>query len=363
MRTWIAFLVSLSLPTLASEDELLNELEEAAAAVVDSAEFFIPAEPIEKPTPRYPGLSLRRGHEAWVHVTYCIDESGTPQNVSVAASDGDDLFERQAVRTIQKWRFEPALVNGEPSWQSRNNQVIIFALTSAQKGADRDFIRSYKKIKELIAHDDLEAADKIFQKLFDDDDLSLYEIAKVWVLRARYESLKGDPYLVDMALHRASVSGGQFIEEESYQAILAMRVKTELLLGKYSEAIQAYESLKERAGEETASVVKLEPVMSELYAAINNQSTLSTAAEIRRKGECYECNDSFVFSLVHRDFTFSDIVGELSSIEMRCDHKHLRSEISDLVEWHVPDAWGDCSLHIFGQPGTTFDVVQMPAPS
>ena len=51
MRTWIAFLMCLSLPTLASENKSVNELEEAAAAVADSAEFFIPAKPIEHPPP------------------------------------------------------------------------------------------------------------------------------------------------------------------------------------------------------------------------------------------------------------------------------------------------------------------------
>lgn len=42
---------------------------------------------------------------------------------------------------------------------------------------------------------------------------------------------------------------------------------------------------------------------------------------------------------------------------MRCDHKLFESAVSDLVEWHIPDDWGVCHVHVYGDAGTTFDVL------
>lgn len=361
MRIREAVLVCLLLPSLAGGDEHPNEAEEMATAVADSTRIFVPAKRIDTSPPSYPRHLLQLGHEAWIHITYCVDESGTPQNVSVADSVGDKDFVLEAISTINEWRFEPALIDGEPSWQSRNHQIVLFAISNRDKGADRGFIRQYKRIGKLIEDGELEAADSEFQELFDDETLSLYEIAKLWALRANYEFQRGDHHLADIALYRATVSKGQWIEEEHYLKLLAMRVYAELQLGQYGTAIQAYEVLETKADEESEFVLALGPVMSNLYDTISGESALKSPAEVRRKGECYKCDDSYVFDLVRRDITFSDVEGELSSIEMRCDHKHLKSEISELVEWHVPEAWGDCTVHVFGKPGTTFNLFHLPA--
>jgi len=45
---------------------------------------------------------------------------------------------------------------------------------------------------------------------------------------------------------------------------------------------------------------------------------------------------------------------------MRCDHKLFESAVSDLVEWHIPDDWGTCHVHVYGDTGTTFDVLLLP---
>lgn len=361
MRIFEAVLVGLLLPSLASGDEHPKDAEEMATAVADSARIFVPAKRIDASPPSYPRHMLKLGHEAWIHITYCVDESGTPQNVSVADSVGDKDFVLEAVTTVNNWRFEPALIDGEPSWQSRNHQIVLFAISNRDKGADRGFIRQYKKIAQFMQDGKLEAADSDFQELFDDETLSLYEIAKLWALRANYEFHRGDHNLAHIALHRATVSKGQWIEKESYLKLLAMRVYAELQLGQYGGAIQAYEALENEAGEESEFVFALGEVMSNLHDNLSGESALKSSAEVRRKGECYMCDDSYVFDLVRRDITVSDVEGELSSIEMRCDHKHLKSEISELVEWHIPEAWGDCTVHVYGKPGTRFNLFHLPA--
>ncbi len=360
MRVWGTLLVCLSLPSLASEDERLEEAEEAAATVTESVTITVPAKPIGNKPPKYPAAALRRGYEAWIYLSYCIDESGVPQNISVLDSTGDSVFERHAASMLEDWRFEPALVDGKPTWQSNNQQYVYFAIESDQLGADRGFIRSYRKFRKLIDEDKLEEADTLFQKLYSSKELSLYESSKLWAQRVRYELKKGDLYMVDLALHRATASKGQWIEAESYLSLLALRVRVEVKLEKYSAAISAYRLLQEEVGEEHPIVVELQPLMEQVRAVVEGDRIIKASAEIRRKGECFSCDDSYSFDPVRPLFGFTDIEGQLTSIRMRCDHHYYESDISDLVEWHIPETWGDCSVEIYGKPGTTFSVLLFP---
>jgi outer membrane biosynthesis protein TonB len=66
--------------------------------VTASAQSAVLAKVIKQGPPIYPGSELMRGKEAWVHVTYCIDESGEPQNVSILDSVGGPKFERAAIK-------------------------------------------------------------------------------------------------------------------------------------------------------------------------------------------------------------------------------------------------------------------------
>jgi hypothetical protein len=62
-------------------------------------------------------------------------------------------------------------------------------------------------------------------------DFSLYELSKLWAQRVRYETISGDMYMLDMALHRATASKGQWIEKKSYIRLLELRVRAELKIG------------------------------------------------------------------------------------------------------------------------------------
>ena len=186
----------------------INAKQEAIDAVAESSRVFIPAKQIERTSPRYPQFELRRGSQAWVRIAYCIDESGSPQNVSVLDSVGSAKFDKAAVETVKQWKFEPALVNGEPSWQSRNQTLISFAIKGGNIGATRRFGKQFRKIGKLLDQKNLEDADNLFWQVYETYDLSLYELSKLWALRVRHEGISGDMYMLDMELHRATASKG-----------------------------------------------------------------------------------------------------------------------------------------------------------
>ncbi len=344
----------------AAATESLSVEEEALMEVVESIEETTRAKSIRRDRPRYPGSEARKGREAWVHVTYCIDESGATQNVSILDSTGDGDFEVAAINTVKKWAYEPALREGTPVWQSRNDVYISFALEGNGKGASKDFILSYRRMARLIDEGDLQKADALFKKLYDDSDLSLYELGKLWVQRVKMEASSGDYYRLHMALTRATASGGKWIERESYASLLNLRTRTELQLGKYHEALRSYRRLVKATSETDERVVALQAAMDRLKSMIDGEQILKIPAEIRSLGDCAFCNDSWNFTPVRRNFSLSSIRGALTSIDMRCDNKRFETIVSDQVAWHIPEEWGTCRVKIYGEPGTKFDVLMLP---
>jgi TonB family protein len=325
------------------------------------AKTAVLASVIKQSPPKYPRMELIRGKEAWVHVTYCIDESGETQNISILDSVGGQEFEQAAIDAVDQWQFKPALIGGEPSWQSRNQAYISFAISDIEKGAGIGFIRQFRKLGKLIDEKKLEEADELFWRVYDTYDLSLYEMSKLWAQRVRFESLTGDLQKLDVALHRATASGGQWIDKSSYIELLMIRVQVEAITGQYKAAIEAFEELTDAGGANSDEAKLARPIIEKLTELIGSDQVLRIAAQVGTAGECINCNNSWNFSPVRRVFALSNISGKLTSIDFRCDHKRFEFEVSDDVEWNMPDELGSCNVSIYGDPGTTFDVLMPPS--
>lgn len=69
----------------------------------------------QTPAPRYPATALRRGESGTVVVSAVIGVDGMPSNVTVATSSGSRQLDRAAIDAVRRWRFRPALENGQPA--------------------------------------------------------------------------------------------------------------------------------------------------------------------------------------------------------------------------------------------------------
>lgn len=74
----------------------------------------------QTPPPRYPMQALRRGERGTVTVHAAIGPDGIPTSVSVARGSGSRLLDRAAVDAVRRWRFRPAMANGQPTVGSVN---------------------------------------------------------------------------------------------------------------------------------------------------------------------------------------------------------------------------------------------------
>lgn len=70
------------------------------------------------PPPPYPPLLRQQGISGVVTLRVLVSISGRPQEVTIHNSSGYRLMDDAAVRAVKRWRFIPALNNGqpEPGW-------------------------------------------------------------------------------------------------------------------------------------------------------------------------------------------------------------------------------------------------------
>lgn len=66
------------------------------------------------PPPDYPRRALRRGEGGTTLVLASVGPDGVPTSVDIAQSSGSRDLDREAMRAVRRWRFEPATEGGRP---------------------------------------------------------------------------------------------------------------------------------------------------------------------------------------------------------------------------------------------------------
>ena len=79
------------------------------------------------PRPNYPPEARAGGREGKLRVKVLIAENGTPGEVQLAESSGSTSLDEAALTALRRWRFQPALRNGQPvlAWVT---VPVIFSL-------------------------------------------------------------------------------------------------------------------------------------------------------------------------------------------------------------------------------------------
>lgn len=73
-----------------------------------------PARAVQMPAPDYPPLSREQGEQGVVLLQLTVEASGRPGEVSVVRSSGFVRLDKAARAAVQRWRFQPAIENGQP---------------------------------------------------------------------------------------------------------------------------------------------------------------------------------------------------------------------------------------------------------
>lgn len=327
-------------------------------AVADETTHRVYANPIERKPPRYPDSELRRGQQGWVDLNYVVTKDGEVIDPVVEASSGSPAFEQVAKRTVTRWKYEPALVDGEPVQQCRTKVRIAFAIQGSQQAVSRRFHSNYRKIDRLIEDGDLVTAEQKIDKAFDAKGLSVGELTWLWALRARIAGMRGDDDAQLAAIHRTAAASSEWIPDSLKIGLLKTRFVLDIDRSNYSDALETFAALQTI---EDADLDAFAAVADEIEALVASNSLLYRDAVIGADDGCESCDRQWQYKPLRRAVEIAEIDGELNDIELRCDWQRFVDQAREGVSWEIPDSWGDCSIVVHGTPGTTFKLFEIPS--
>lgn len=64
--------------------------------------------------PAYPAAAANRGVEGYVDVEFDIAATGATENIRVIAAVPPKVFERETIKAVKRWKFQPVIRDGQP---------------------------------------------------------------------------------------------------------------------------------------------------------------------------------------------------------------------------------------------------------
>ena len=84
--------------------------------------------PLYRVEPRYPSRALRQGKEGYVVLKFTIDTQGRPIDITIMDAKPHRLFDKEAIRALRKWKYQPQVVNGTAMAQQGQTVRLEFRL-------------------------------------------------------------------------------------------------------------------------------------------------------------------------------------------------------------------------------------------
>ena len=63
-------------------------------------------------------------------------------------------------------------------------------------------------------------------------------------------------------------------------------------------------------------------------------------------------------TLLRRTAGVEAVSGSLEWVELRCDWRRIKAKPEKSRAWRIPPEWGDCTIYVFGEPGSTFQLFE-----
>ena len=114
--------------TLSGEEPTSADLTLPVGDVEIAIETYIPPKARKQSPPNYPRRQAANGQEGWILMNYMVDPKGKPYEIDVTAFIGDEAFVDAALKAVETWRFESAMLNGE-AIDAGHRHRITFELT------------------------------------------------------------------------------------------------------------------------------------------------------------------------------------------------------------------------------------------
>lgn len=316
---------------------------------------FVDAKKRFAPPIVYPKSEETNWSEGMVTLEFTIATDGTVRDLAVIDALGSPKFAIVSARQVATWRYDPAMRNGIPveRYGYRVSITYRFSNLTPKQGVHATFERKYNRARELLREEKYREAVALMEEAFTLRLNLLEEATGSFVLALAHSSLKE----FDRALYHighATINEAGYLEKTLKVPAFALEVQLEAQNGGYKSAICADRSLKKinPAGDPNAN-----KIVARINAALDNPAPLAIPAKLATNPAA-EGPARWSHSLLRSKFHFDQIQGDVKSFRLVCVGAVLEAAMDPEMEWTVPSDAGDCSLRVFGAPGTTFRLIE-----
>jgi TonB family protein len=335
--TGLFLLILLPLYATATEQDLL----------LSAGEY---GEPIKRVPPKYPVSEARAGKEGWVRVDFVVDQKGKVTDAVVLDSSGVKGFEREALRAVRRWQYEPALVEGEAVQQCYKVQ-LDFALRKQRQGVTRRFASRVRAIQELLENQQLEDAKAGLDELRARPQWNLTEDGWYWMIDALYQEAVGNVEQQIRSLKRVAGITNRRLPEAQWHYVLQKLFVLQVSQSQLSEALSTYEKLQQ-VPESEDQIASLAPYVKQIRQVVESDQPLLVPARVNERRY-------WDHHLSRSAFELAQISGTLDTLEVRCERQLRTYKAVSGVAWYIPSNWGECRVKIKGEPDSEFKLVEL----
>jgi hypothetical protein len=362
MRTFLflAFGMIAAIPAAAAE----AEVEQA------SAPQYTPYKVVFRPEIESPEI----GREALVSIRLVISAEGLPVQISIDEEKSfyNEAFKKAALNYVQGMRFEPARLDGKAVEAGPVIQRVVFR-TFGQGETDfvtDEFRYELNKVGRLLQKKDYAGANVHAEWMLREKVTLQYEFA---VLQAQLAQTHATVGHVDEALRAAAAATvskatdmpgfklrrpvprndprNYLLPQELVVFLLELRMQLEASKGEVLTALRTYEEL--------AGLKKIKPEDKSAALAEKLAGLLESGRPLGMGGKVVK--EFWSHDQYHPAFTVTNVKGKIDLFHAHCRGSFHEYAYVESRTWTLPPGEESCVVEVYGDPGTTFTFVEMPA--
>jgi hypothetical protein len=119
----------------------------------------------------------------------------------------------------------------------------------------------------------------------------------------------------------------------------------------YAEALSTFEDIRKLPNSEALQNTLLSYVES-VNSIISSENKIIVKASIAKRGHHFH-------QLSRNAFGFLNVQDQFDTVEVRCEAKREKYTVAEAHTWIISPPWGQCRVFVSGEPGITFDLVEV----
>ncbi|REL34504.1 energy transducer TonB [Thalassotalea euphylliae] len=341
--------------------------------------------------PKFPISEAKKGIDGWVRLSFIVEPDGSTSNVVILESTGRKSFEREALKALKQWQYEPAMEGGKPIQQCKNSVQIDFKMAREQEGVSRRFLSLYRKLEKAFNKNIQKDITELIDRLESYEVKTLRESFYKYQLMTRYakhqQNKRKELNYLNKTFQFSGV-GGFFDHKRAVQSDTVDAVGVKVKKGEsVDEAISAstqrhYKFLDVALFPVLHDKLLLELDFGRVGDALDTVDKLLLLSSAKPNWPAYQQQkqtlidfiasdtpivtpgfigkrDFWQHTLIRNEFQLADVSGELHKLDIRCRNKRHVYTVNEQSIWKIPKSWQGCNVLVYGDNKASFKLVEL----